>query len=577
MLQKTGVIHAAVKAVFFDIGRTLRVTRHREGHDLEKIKEMMGLLGENAPVDSFIEKLHVREKSYRIWGKHNFIELNEEELLTRFLLPDYPPDFVRANAITLNQLWRDSEPKYILPDMVDTMHTLAARGYKLGLISNTSSSVDAHLMLAEQGLTDLFSSVVLSAPFGRRKPHPSLFVEAARLAGVHPWECAYVGDSPSRDLVGPLQAGFGCIILIHTDGYNLDEFDQVDFIPEKDARLILKPDYSIGRLSELLDIFPKVRASETSYVHSNADSVYDVALSTMWGVDQKIPFEETFLAANRIGIHRFELNHRVTTATFEQFDHDHHYISTVHDPCRAFCTYDEQKQQDLLLSSLDEEKRKTGVQIACHTIDLACQLGARSVVLHPGSIVCDRSLDNQLRNLYAHGNKGTLEFEQLKAKMVAHRASLVDAHKTQALKSLQEIAQYNTGIKGVLLGLENRYRFYDMPLPDELEEMLAIFDGNAFGFQYDIGHATALDELGLTRHTDWLERFGSRIVGAHIHDVIGITDHQVPGFGSVNYGKIVPYLPANCIKTLEIRPQASIEQIAAGLDILTSIGMIDQL
>jgi len=165
----------------------------------------------------------------------------------------------------------------------------------------------------------------------------------------------------------------------------------------------------------------------------------------------------------------------------------------------------------------------------------------------------------------------------LKAQMIVHRASLVGGHKAQAIKSLQEIAQYNAGVKGVLLGLENRYRFYDLPLPDELEEMLALFDGNAFGFQYDIGHATALDELGLARHTDWLERFGSRIVGVHIHDVNGITDHQVPGFGSVNYGKIVPYLPANCMKTLEIRPQASIDQIAAGLDILTSIGMIDQL
>ena len=165
----------------------------------------------------------------------------------------------------------------------------------------------------------------------------------------------------------------------------------------------------------------------------------------------------------------------------------------------------------------------------------------------------------------------------LKSKLISHRASLVDGHMAQVMKSLIEIAEFNTRSKGVALALENRFRYYDLPLPDELERMLAIMGGNAFGFQYDIGHATVLDTLGLVSHETWLERFGSRIIGVHIHDVDGLTDHLAPGLGMVNYGKISPYLPENCIKTLEIGPRAALSQIASGLEVLKNSGMVTKL
>ncbi len=570
-------MRSVVKAIFFDIGGTLRVTRQGEARDVNKVQQMMHLLGEKSTPEDFIKKMHRGGKLYRRWCKPNYIELNEEELLTRFLLPDHPQDFIRANAITLNQLWRESRRKYVLPDMADTMRTLAARGYKLGLISNTTSTVEGYALLEEFSLTALFSSVVLSAAIGRRKPHPSLFLEAARQAGVHPWECAYVGDRPSRDVIGPMQSGYSKTILIHTEGYVLDEFDHDDFEIEKDKELMVKPYHSIGKLSELLAIFPDLHGMVDSPAPTRPDQLYDVALSTMWGVDQDGPFEDTFEAARGIGIARFELNHRVTTEVFEQFEYNKHYVSTVHDPCCSPLSFDEQKKQDLVISSLDEEKRKQGVEIACQSIDLACRLGAKSVVLHPGSIVCDRSKDNKLRKLYEQGKKETPEFAKIKAEMIEQRQQLVSAHKHQVMQSLREIMEYNANRKGVALALENRYRFFDLPLPDELEEMLALGDGTAFGFQYDIGHAVALDELGLVRHEEWLKRFGSRMIGVHIHDVSGITDHLAPGQGNVNYGKIAPYLPENCLKTLEIGPRSRIEQIAKGLEILTAAGIINQL
>jgi putative hydrolase of the HAD superfamily len=53
-----------------------------------------------------------------------------------------------------------------------------------------------------------------SSVFGWRKPNPRIFLEAARQLNLTPGECAYVGDTVSRDVVGARRAGYGLVIQI---------------------------------------------------------------------------------------------------------------------------------------------------------------------------------------------------------------------------------------------------------------------------------------------------------------------------------------------------------------------------
>jgi HAD superfamily hydrolase (TIGR01549 family) len=565
----------SIRAILFDIGGTLRVTKTGEERDLSKVEEIIRILGENTPVDDFITRIRKGEKAYRRWCKPDYIELNEAELWVRFLLPEYPSDFIRANAVRFNQLWRESRRKHILPDMADTMRELSARGYKLGVISNTTSSVEGYQLLEETGLRELFGCVILSAEFGRRKPHPSLFIEAARRLGLNPQACAYVGDRPSRDLIGARQSNYGCAVIINTAGYVLDEYDPDDYDPEKDSHLVIKPDHHIHVLAELLNIFPPVdRLADTTNMEG-PPVLFDVALSTMWHVDQGVSFNEAFSAANQIGIARFELNHQVTVEQLEGWDRDLHYAVTVHDPCPAVISLDELKTNDWLVSSTDEKCRLQGVDVVKRTIDLAVRLGSRSVVLHVGTVQCDRSRDSKLRKLYRAGLVQTPEYLALKSEMVAHRRVFSSLHLDAVKKSLEEIIEFSRG-SSVALGIENRYRYYDIPLPDEMEELLGMCDESWFGFQLDTGHAVALDRLGLCSVDAWLERFNQRMIGVHLHDVDGITDHQVIGEGSVDFSLFGKYLPANCYRTMEINPKATLDQLAAGMERLVASGCIQR-
>jgi putative hydrolase of the HAD superfamily len=566
-------------AICFDVGGTLRIAENDPGRKLLRAQELHQALGWIGSVEDLISTIEQRHSEYENWYTKTLCDLSEEKLWSTYLLPDYPLEFVEKNAKKFNELWRNGRIKKVVPDANATIRELSHRGYQLAIISNTSSSIEAPQLLADMGITDLFTCVLLSATFGRRKPHPSMFIEASRQMKIKPENCAYIGNDVTRDLIGARQAGYGKVVILSKNGYRDDIHEDYNEVGNRKL-FVMQPDHRIKTLSDLLTIFPKIsQSAKVSHQQCNEplpQVLYDVAFSTMWGVDQSMPFNQTFIAGREIGFSKFELNHKITQELVDQVDLDHYYISTVHEPCPTEYTYDVLKSRDIAISSLDEPKRVSSVDMVKRSVDLAVRLGSRSVVIHPGSIVCDKSRDFQLRELFLAGKHNTPAYQALRDETLAHRKKIVQPHLDKVMESLEEIIRFSRS-SGVSLGLENRYRYYDIPLPDEMELLLDLCQEDWYGFQYDVGHAQTLSVLGLVDHFEWMDRFSDRMIGVHLHDDCGIIDHQVPGMGEVDFNRIAPYIPIQAQRTLEIGPQASLEQISAGLKILVSSGCIEKM
>lgn len=107
--------------------------------------------------------------------------------------------------------------------------------------------------------------------------------------------------------------------------------------------------------------------------------------------------------------------------------------------------------------------------------------------------------------------------------------------------------------------------------------LLDLLDNEVIGFWYDVGHAQTLGQLGFTSHEAWLHRFASQMVGVHLHDVIGIDDHQAPGLGEVDWDMVLHYLPKGVHYTVEVQPQNTPAQIMAGMVFLTEKGILQTL
>ena len=551
-----------IKAVLFDMGGTLRTTNMSKREvDTEKIHEMIVLLGMQVGEGELIESLQEHARAYRDWAKKNLLELNEVELWTRWMLPDWPSDQVSRLALQLNQLWRAATVRHaVFPETKDVVRTLYRRGYRLGLVSNTTSSDEVPHILQELGISGFFDTIVLSCVVGIRKPDPSILLMAAGQMGVQPEHCTYIGDQPRRDVAAARKAGFSKAIILG---------DQRQLESEWEDDSSLAPDHVIKNLNDLLEIFPPRPAPQP-------DTVYDASLSTMYAIKTFPELEEFFEFTRRTGFARIELNHKVTSAMLEGIDLSQYKFGSVHEPCPADISTDELKKRDWLISSTNEENRREGVISVKRSIDLAARLGVSAIVVHAGHVSPDTGPEKKLRALIASGRRESDEYGEIHGRMIQARAESAEACFESVKNSIIELMAYaeNTGVR---LGIENRYHYMEFPSPDELEILLALAGPDRIGFLYDTGHAQTLDILGFYRHEEWLKRFAPRIIGTHLHDVIGTTDHYAPGLGKVDFETISRYLPADAFRTCEFQNFNSPEQVKAGLKFLAEYGCIKKI
>jgi putative hydrolase of the HAD superfamily len=236
-----------IKAIFIDVGDTMRIMVKDEPYQTAAKKQLAALAGTSESPEAFYERLNERYDVYRKWAFEKMIEASEKELWTHWMLPDFPAGRIEPVARELAFEFRQSKGRRIVPDDVKpAVVELSKRGYVLGIISNVITEQEIPDWLDEDGLTPYFKSVLLSSVFGRRKPAPEIYWEAARRAGVTPAQCAYVGDNPKRDVVGTRQAGFSMVVVI------MDAAKLKMEPPEGEN----KPDVIVHKFSGLLDIFP---------------------------------------------------------------------------------------------------------------------------------------------------------------------------------------------------------------------------------------------------------------------------------------------------------------------------------
>jgi len=242
----------SIEAIFIDVGNTMRIVVKDERFQAQAKEQLVTLVGADETPEAFCERLAERYLAYRKWAKETLTEASEKELWTRWMLPDFPADRIAPLSGKLTRLWRDRDGRRVArPDVKEVVLELSKRGYRLGIIANTITETEIPDWLEEDGLADYFKAVVLSSKTGLRKPGPEIYLEAARRVGVQPARSMYVGDNPSRDILGARLAGFGMVII-------LMEPATLEKEPPTGEN---KPDKIINELSELLDLFPARRSS----------------------------------------------------------------------------------------------------------------------------------------------------------------------------------------------------------------------------------------------------------------------------------------------------------------------------
>jgi HAD superfamily hydrolase (TIGR01549 family) len=218
-----------------------------EAHMARARQKIAELVGTDEDPESFCDKLNARYKTYRKWAFENLTEAPETLLWTRWLAPEFPAERVAPLSVELTYQFRQSMGRRVVVEGgKEVVVELKRRGYILGIISNVITSQEIPDWIEADGFAPYFKSVVLSSVFGKRKPDPSIYIEAACIAGVDPAQCVYVGDNLKRDVTGARQAGFGMVVILLDPAEPYVESANEEYCP----------DLIIHEFRKLLDIFP---------------------------------------------------------------------------------------------------------------------------------------------------------------------------------------------------------------------------------------------------------------------------------------------------------------------------------
>lgn len=207
----------ATRAVCFDLDDTL--LDHR-GAARAGVRQFLGDLGVEVTDSVLGAWFRAEDTQYERWrsGAISFPEQRRERL--RIVLPPLgvtlPADDAGLDALFDDYLAGYRHAWRVFPDVVPLLRTLRERGYRIGLLTNSSEAQQLE-KLARTGLDAAFDAVCISEQIGVQKPDPRAFTLLAERLGVDPQACVFVGDDPEKDVQGARRAGMRAVLVDRAD------------------------------------------------------------------------------------------------------------------------------------------------------------------------------------------------------------------------------------------------------------------------------------------------------------------------------------------------------------------------
>ena len=213
-----------ITSVLFDMGGTLEdiyVDAQSEWAAIDRLREMLVSYDLDPKVDR--EELKSRvDAGWVRYGKFRDscdVELKPIPIWRDYVLEDFhfPAERLEPRCEEIAHMWEVTHfHRALRPRVAEMLEGLKGLGLKLGIVSNTAALYQVFAVLKEYGIRDYFQDVTLSSVTGYRKPDPNIFLVSLNQVRSDPKTCAYVGDTYSRDVIGPQNLGFGATFHIHS-------------------------------------------------------------------------------------------------------------------------------------------------------------------------------------------------------------------------------------------------------------------------------------------------------------------------------------------------------------------------
>ena len=250
-----------IKAVMFDMGGTLEDLYSDEKNDRATAYALYEILkkhGIEVPYEAepLWAKVGAGIQAYKKDSERTLRELKPEEIWLDWGFRDIPVDREKLIAASeeIAHMWETTfYDRKLREHGTEMLKGLKEDlGMYVAVVSNTGSLFQVFDTLKKYGVRQYFDDITLSSITGYRKPHPNIFRVALSQANIDPSECTFVGDTLSRDVVGPRKMGFGRVFKINSFLTKQKDIGKYD----------VEPDYQITDILDVYTLLKKEREQE---------------------------------------------------------------------------------------------------------------------------------------------------------------------------------------------------------------------------------------------------------------------------------------------------------------------------
>lgn len=294
----------------------------------------------------------------------------------------------------------------------------------------------------------------------------------------------------------------------------------------------------------------------------------EFSFSTCWNIKRHTDGSDMLREIRELGFRRVELNYNVTegmlTTIEPMIERGEIGISSVHNTFPHVPDPD-YGTDSVLLGFADETKRQRAVELLVRSAEYAQRYGGEAVVVHPGEVPFPNDIAKELEQLYTGQGRDSAAYRSKWDELLERREAYSAGYVQTIIRSLDEVCNLAVS-KGlnIRFGIETRSRPQQIPTLAEAKTVISALKGAPVGIWYDTGHAIMMDRLGLYDSVGEMEGLMDDIVGVHVHETIGLSDHWCPYVNSGNmdfYDAYLPMIERAQVKVYELKAACRPEEI----------------
>ncbi|MEK5033902.1 TIM barrel protein [Paenibacillus sp. FSL R7-0302] len=303
----------------------------------------------------------------------------------------------------------------------------------------------------------------------------------------------------------------------------------------------------------------------------------EFSFSTCWNMRRHSTGDGLLNEIRELGFRRVELNYNVTEAmlvTIEpMIERGEIGISSVHNTFPHIPDPD-YGTDSVLLGFEDKEKRKRAIDLLVRSAEYAQRYGGEAVVVHPGEVPFPYDISGELEQIYEGQGRDSAAYRSKWAELMERREAYSAGYVQTIIESLDEVCNraVSKGLN-IRFGIETRSKPQQIPTLAEAKTIINALKGAPVGIWYDTGHAIMMDRLGLYDSIGEMEGLMDDIVGVHIHETIGLSDHWCPYVNSGDpdfYDAYLPMIERAQVKVYELKAACRPEEIHESHRLLTA-------